>query len=336
MKGSDEERLRKGRETAARVTQCAKEALRRIVDRRDLPWPERYDREFWEAAVRLGHHDLTERRYERTTPSAEVLDGFLKDAESLLDQVKDTVEALVDDSRPHFDGMDQALSALKGAVTGDGAAALRELERHREALEEATKRAETKLAEQARTIEALSERLRVDPLTGLLNRRALEADLPKEIARARRYGYPLALLMADIDDFKYVNDTFGHQTGDKVLARLGELFTAVVRESDSVYRYGGEEFLCILPHTSCRDAQNLAERLRAESRRRIFVAHQSSEHLSVSLSIGLAELEEGDGPEELLKKADQALYFSKRGGKDRVETACPEVDGSLIDLLSEE
>lgn len=155
----------------------------------------------------------------------------------------------------------------------------------------------------------------VDGLTGLANRRALDVRLGEEIARAVRFAHPLSLLMIDIDDFKRVNDQYGHAIGDEVLRVTAGTIAASVRSIDVAARYGGEEFAVILPETAIVGASVVAERIRA--------ANQSTgTQFGTTVSIGVAELEPGDlTGSNVLAAADAALYRAKRQGKDRVELA---------------
>ncbi len=156
-----------------------------------------------------------------------------------------------------------------------------------------------------------------DGLTGVYNRRHLETCLAQEVARAERHDVPLSVLMFDIDHFKNVNDTYGHQAGDDVLKAVAERTQNKLRASDVCGRYGGEEFTVILPNTDLQGAGQMAERLR----RVISEAPVAARELSVpiSVSVGVSTLRHpGTAPELMLKEADVALYRAKSGGRDRV------------------
>ena len=161
------------------------------------------------------------------------------------------------------------------------------------------------------------ERLgRTDGLTGLENRRSWEQRLRAEYKRDARSGQPCSLVMFDIDHFKQVNDSYGHQVGDEVIRRIADTLRAVARDSDIAGRYGGEEFAVILPDTDADGALRFAERLRTA------VAALDIEHedgvLHCSVSLGVALLEPTvAGPEQWLERADQALYRSKHDGRNR-------------------
>jgi diguanylate cyclase (GGDEF)-like protein len=158
----------------------------------------------------------------------------------------------------------------------------------------------------------------VDALTGLLNRTYLDGRLHQEFERARRAANPLAVVMADVDDFKIINDTHGHQIGDAVLQVVGAIIRSAVRVFDVCARYGGDEFAILMPSTDHASAFACAERIR----RRVS-EYRSSDPLaplvpSLTMSIGVSVIEGGDTPAELIQRADRALYQAKAAGKNCV------------------
>ncbi len=163
----------------------------------------------------------------------------------------------------------------------------------------------------------------IDPLTGLRTRHYAMELLRYEYLRARRYRLPLAVMMADLDHFKAVNDSHGHLTGDAVLRGVAGLLLDATRETDVAARYGGEELLVVLLHNGSTGARVMAERWRESVGRRCFEGPEG-QLASVTISAGLAELDpEMDAPEALLAAADRALYRAKQNGRDRVELATP-------------
>jgi len=149
-------------------------------------------------------------------------------------------------------------------------------------------------------------------LTGLPNRRAFSLALTREISRAERYGTPFSLVLMDLDHFKKINDTLGHDHGDELLRRVARLLVDQVRREDVVARWGGEEFALLLPSTHLEDAKRLAERLRQVL---------EAQHWGVTASFGVAEYVLGEEEENLFRRADQALYRAKNAGRNRVEMA---------------
>ncbi len=171
----------------------------------------------------------------------------------------------------------------------------------------------------------LRERLRSqsirDPLTGLYNRRYMEEFLDREVRRAGRRKTPVAVIMLDLDHFKSINDTFGHEAGDAALVSLGAFLQSRVRQEDVACRYGGEEFVLILPDASLEGAVKWAERTR-QAARDLQISHRWQALRTVTVSLGVAVFpDHGSTGESLLHAADTALYRAKQNGRDRVEVA---------------
>ena len=164
-----------------------------------------------------------------------------------------------------------------------------------------------------RTQEQLALLATHDPLTSLVNGRAFSARLTQELERNRRYPRPLALLYLDLDDFKVINDTHGHQTGDAVLRLVAEAMRSSVRQADIVGRLGGDEFAVLMPETDATLADAAAKRL-AASLKTVFKGTPT-----VTASIGVVSCSAAEAnTDDLLRKADQAMYDAKKAGKDRV------------------
>jgi len=169
-----------------------------------------------------------------------------------------------------------------------------------------------------RWTEEQASEARIDALTGLANRRALEEILAAEISRAHRFAHQLAVVLLDLDRFKEINDSFGHAAGDVMLRAVSRLLTSLARQGDTVARWGGEEFVVVLPETDLAGAQRFAERLR-----RTIEAHAVGD-MKTSASCGVATMLPEDNVEELLGAADQALYQAKSNGRNRTESAVRE------------
>jgi diguanylate cyclase (GGDEF)-like protein len=160
-----------------------------------------------------------------------------------------------------------------------------------------------------------------DPQTGLFNRRYMEDSLARELSRAERLGKTVVVAMLDIDHFKRLNDTFGHTAADAVLREWSELLKAKFRGSDIVCRFGGEEFVVILPDICLEDARQRLDQLRMELSR--LVVHEDGQFIqAVTVSMGIAVFPmNGRDSHALLQAADHALYQAKEGGRDRIEIA---------------
>ena len=180
------------------------------------------------------------------------------------------------------------------------------------------KQTEMSLREANRTIGRL---MREDPLTGLANRRALEENLPRAVSFARRWKHPLSVVMADLDHFKTVNDRYGHLAGDQVLVSFSQLLKNACRVEDIVARFGGEEFVLLLPNTSLQQAAKLAERLRLDTTEATMPIP-----VPITSSFGVTCFEAYDTEDSLIARADRALYQAKANGRNCVRTL--EADGT--------
>ena len=174
--------------------------------------------------------------------------------------------------------------------------------------------------ENARLHRIVERQARIDELTGLANRRRCEDALATELSRAERFGSAVALVFADLDRFKDVNDRYGHAAGDDVLRDFARVLTGSVREIDLAGRWGGEEFVLILPGTDAAGGEKLAERVRSAFEARTILAPDGS-RLSLTASFGVAAFPEAHGRDELVMTADEALYAAKRAGRNRVSVA---------------
>lgn len=192
-----------------------------------------------------------------------------------------------------------------------------QLTERNDALEQAKRNLERANARREELLEEMKELARTDELTGLANRRELMRRLEEEVGRARRYGNPLAFAILDLDRFKAVNDRYGHQVGDRVLRRIGELLDERTRSPDMAGRYGGEEFGLVLPESTGEDAVALGERILEGVRDLVFEA--DGREFGLTASIGIAGLEDAEEPtDRLIRAADEALYRAKEEGRDRV------------------
>lgn len=178
--------------------------------------------------------------------------------------------------------------------------------------------ASKRLVEQQRQfediIQSLQQQAERDGLTGLYNRRKFNAVCGNEILRGRRYDLPLSLIMVDIDRFKCINDTFGHLVGDQVLVEVAHLLADRMRESDTLARWGGEEFMILAPHTGLSQALVLAEQIRG-----VVEGNRFSTAGKLTCCLGVTQQCDNDTVDWLIHRADTALYHAKNNGRNRVE-----------------
>ena len=241
-----------------------------------------------------------------------------EEAESLVDEtakisreVLDLFELPAPELKPYSEILEEANYLLKKLTLNytQLLQKLREEKARAEALARKLKEANQKLREMA---------IR-DPLTGLYNRRYFQERFQEEMSRAKRYRQPLTVVLADIDHFKRINDTYGHLFGDEVLKEVARVFRERIRKSDLVARYGGEEFVFLLPNTHARAGAAFAERIRREVEN--LEIKFMDQVIKVTISLGVATLVSFEVSEpEFLNMADKALYLSKERGRNRVTT----------------
>ncbi|MHB1268154.1 MAG: GGDEF domain-containing protein [Acidithiobacillus ferriphilus] len=166
---------------------------------------------------------------------------------------------------------------------------------------------------------AISALVHVDPLTGALNRRGLEAAFAREAARAQRLAQPLAIAIIDLDHFKRVNDTYGHDLGDQVLRGVVQVLRDTLRGSDTISRYGGEEFVLLMPDTSPEEALGILQRVQEQLHLRPF--HTRDYPLHAGFSGGISALRPGLTQDQTIALADEAMYRAKQEGRRRIYLA---------------
>ena len=242
----------------------------------------------------------------------------------LKDSVDDNVVA-IQETVESADNIDQ----MKNDVQGHLSQIRKRVEEHRlseKAREEMSKQGYAHIIDELARTQEETERLKEqlqesqrkmlrDPLTGLSNRLAYEERIVLEVNRSMRSNAPLCLAMWDIDHFKHINDTYGHDAGDRVLKLLAKIIVERVRKVDMFARIGGEEFVLLMPDTPIHHALDLNNQLRKKLEESGF--HYKGSPCQITSSVGIAAFEDNDTPEQLLKKADDALYQSKREGRNR-------------------
>jgi len=198
----------------------------------------------------------------------------------------------------------------------------REMHEHNKLFASQLKQSSREIITLKKSLDTVRQESLTDALTGIANRKAFDMHLRNAVRDAMESGDPLSLLMVDIDFFKKFNDKYGHQVGDEVLHLVGRILERSVREGDTAARFGGEEFVTILPGTSHKDAMGLAERIRSTIATRKLHSRQSGEDYgTITLSIGVALYEPGEPVRQLIKRADTALYAAKEEGRNKVISA---------------
>jgi diguanylate cyclase len=183
-------------------------------------------------------------------------------------------------------------------------------------MREKTQATEAELIKLHKELDRVSAQARHDPLTGALNRQGLDEALNREISGMRRKESPLCVSLLDIDNFKKLNDSLGHDIGDAALAHLATVARECMRPQDTLARFGGEEFVLLLPDTPLDKGIEAMTRLQRELTKRFFLA--GNEKILITFSAGVAQLSADESGAEAIKRADQAMYLAKRAGKNRV------------------
>jgi diguanylate cyclase len=187
------------------------------------------------------------------------------------------------------------------------------------------------MEEQAAELDRTRHEAFTDAVSGVFNRKAFDDKLRLLLGRWKRESESFVLIMADLDHFKWINDTHGHAVGDRVLHEVGVLLRKCLREGDFVGRYGGDEFALLLPHTDMAIGKQVADRLHLEATRCNFGVGAKSEQAALTISFGLAAVRQGDCSESVIQRADQALYKSKHGGRNQVQ--CQEAEPDLQETV---
>jgi diguanylate cyclase len=221
-----------------------------------------------------------------------------------LEQLKRAVSA-------HLDTIDENLQSFVQTESDRQRAARRTIDTMVEKLQDLESEAE----ELRENLEEQQAKVVIDPLTGILNRTGYLASINKEFSRWRRYSGDLSLAMVDLDLFKQINDRYGHAAGDKVLATVAAQLKSQIRECDYLCRYGGEEFVLVLPETDSNAGFAMLDKLRAYIESCNF--HYKETPVPVTLSCGIAQFHRGDKIEEVFDRADRAMYLAKQAGRNR-------------------
>jgi diguanylate cyclase len=215
-----------------------------------------------------------------------------------------------------------SLKSIVDELMSDTRSMQTDMQRYRDEMVVARRQAEQaelKVRQLESELEQISEQVREDQLTGTLNRRGLDDAMEREMARSERKSLPLCVAVLDLDNFKRLNDTYGHQAGDEALVHLARVIKKTLRPTDIVARYGGEEFVCVFSETDLDQAVEVMKRLQRELTKRFFL--HNNERLLITFSAGVARRDRDESQESLIARADKAMYQAKLQGKNRVVAA---------------
>lgn len=311
--------------TLGRVSEIARNALKTLITEGSPAIPPYYEKAFYHEASEMGETELIN-QIRSTMPLSQK-------ATSMVAGVSAIISNLGHEIRNYRDGIDNYSGKLEKEQHRIQQIAPHDvwliLEKHLLDLKDANQQmrnqineTESRLKEQEKKVSQLQQENRKDPLTSAMNRLAMDEDLSNEFTRSQRYNRVFSVVMADIDHFKNVNDTYGHAIGDEVLKFFVRQLKASLRSVDVIYRYGGEEFLIFLPETEIDSALLVAERMR-ESINSSALRHRDDPSITfrVTSSFGVSVIDKSDtNYMNIIKRADKALYNAKNAGRNKVDS----------------
>lgn len=305
------------------ISEIARNALKSLISKNKPALPPYYEKAFYNIAKEMGENKLiTHLMTSASTNQASTL---------MVEGVYSIITNLNSDIHQYREGIDQHGGQLKDRHE-DIKKLLEpviwklveknfiELHKANDKMKKRLAKAETRLKSQKMQVGKLQRKVRSDPLTGVMNRLAMEEDLSSEFSRCKRYGRMFGIIMIDIDLFKKINDTHGHAIGDKALKAFAQAMGKCLREVDIIYRYGGEEFLVLLPETDGKGSIIAAERLCEMINLQVFKYKNPPIQLRLTASFGVSVFRKEDRDYiDIIKRADKALYMAKTNGRNRVE-----------------
>ncbi len=304
------------------VSEVARKTLKNIVSQGKAPVPPVYEEEFYQQAEALGLNDLV-LRLMASLPAGQVANLLINGLEKMVREIDSDLEAYGQDLSKHTSAIEKGRGRLldtNGSHVEQVKITLDDIIRANLQMTAQLNSTRAKLREREEQVKSLRLKSRIDPLTGTFNRGAMEEDLTLEFARSKRYKRPFSIVMADIDFFKKVNDTYGHAVGDDVLRSFTRLIKKGIRESDTLYRYGGEEFLILLRETELGPAGVVAERLRRGIEGHVLKSKDDGRvEIRITASFGVAAWRDSDSTYmDIIDRADKALYCAKQSGRNQV------------------
>ncbi len=309
------------------VARIAKQTLHYMVEHRIPMMPELYSRHFHRF---LAASDRSAQEIIENQPATAIGESLSQQEQalSIMNELSDLIDNLDRITGQHSRKLDNHLLKLKTSQSHSDLRQLKlEITQELEQVIENNNQIHENIIGSQQTIRKLQKKMEevadmatIDELTGLYNRRALFSRLQEEINRAERYRQHFSILLLDIDDFKKVNDTYGHPVGDGILHGFGEFLRHSLRDSDFPARFGGEEFICLLPSTDTLQAVKVGEKIRSFLNQNTLCSQKSGLSLKITVSIGIATYKPGDNIDDLIQRADNALYQAKHQGKNRIVT----------------
>jgi diguanylate cyclase (GGDEF)-like protein len=308
-----------------KVSEIARHALKELISSNKPAVPSFYEKSFYNTAEKMGESELV-CLLSSSLPSPKKAALMVDGVSSIISDLNSEIRQCRSGIDTHSGQLENKHDVIKQLVSSEVWQVLEKnllgLQKTNEQMRTQLVATETRLETQEKEVEKLQRKTRRDPLTGVMNRLAMEEDLPNEFARNKRYKRTFSIVMADIDHFKNVNDTYGHSAGDEILKAFAGIMDNTLREVDVIYRYGGEEFLVLLPETDAKGALLAAERIRQAVDSKV-LKHRDDHNIKIHVtsSFGVSINKEEDSSHlDMIKRADKALYAAKNSGRNRVES----------------
>lgn len=307
------------------VSEIARRALKHLISQDKPSIPPLYEKAFYKMALEMGENEIVNELI-ASQPVGQAVVAMVEGVSTVITDLNQDFHLYQADLASHSIEIEDNFKSIREMVEP---ATWQLLEKNLIGLcnsngymRKKLAVAETRLQHQEKQVAQLQRKSRSDALTGALNRMAMEEDMVNEFARGKRYKRSFAVLMSDIDFFKKVNDTYGHATGDEVLKTFVAIIAKSLRDVDLLYRYGGEEFVVVLPETDRPGAEIVAERLRQRVAAQVLTNRRDpSIQLRITASFGFTVFAEQDTSyQDILERADRALYQAKQAGRNRVES----------------
>ncbi|MBC8316744.1 MAG: GGDEF domain-containing protein [Desulfobulbaceae bacterium] len=317
-----------GQQTAfdlVKVSEIARHALKDLISSNKPAIPTFYEKSFYNIAGKMGESELVD-YLNSSQPSTKQAALMTSGVASIISDLNSELRQYRSGLDSHGGEIENKHQSIKQNVSPEVWKVLEKdllgLQKANAQMRSQLQTTENRLEKQEKEVVKLQRKSRRDPLTGAMNRLAMEEDLPNEFARNKRYARTFSLVMADIDHFKNINDTYGHSAGDEILKAFVSLMQQTLREVDVIYRYGGEEFLVLLPETDAKGALLAAERLRKAVDSKVLKHRDTPNvkiHVTSSFGVSINNPDD-DNHLDIIKRADQALYKAKNNGRNRVES----------------
>ncbi|MGC9102816.1 MAG: GGDEF domain-containing protein [Desulfurella sp.] len=296
------------------IEELISETLNKAIEENVSLTPYNYYKLFVEIAMRKGidYNSLKNYLYDEYTKQDELLDPIKEKINLIIENLKKEMSEI-------SNNISETIAAQENVNLEDSSNAYEELEKLKKinlSLRINLEKAMRNIEQERQSLEKIKVKVYRDGLTGLYLREYLQIKLKENLYFMQRYGRIFSLQMIDVDDFKDINDKFGHQIGDNVLCQIGNLIKKNIRTSDIPIRYGGDEFVVLMPETDINSAKKVAEKFVQKMSKVVF--RKKDEEFKVTFSIGLTSVRKDDTFESIMERVDAALYSSKRSGKNSI------------------